>query len=165
MRRLRVRVVAVAIGSALCVRAAQRGLLRPAAIVGKISPRRGVATTEGMRSCAVLAGQAGAVLVRGALMNFQVRTGRRLVAWAGLCVLSLMIALAPAGAADVPLEVYGRLPDLEDVALSPGGTRLAFVTVVGDQRIVTIVTVTPRKVVRALRLGDTKLRSLRWADP
>ena len=40
------------------------------------------------------------------------------------------VATAPATpVSPVPLEVYGRLPQMEDVALSPDGTRIAWRTV------------------------------------
>ena len=37
------------------------------------------------------------------------------------------------------LAVYGRLPSLEDVALSPDGARIAFVKTTEDRRLLTIV--------------------------
>ena len=71
--------------------------------------------------------------------------------------------IAPMGHA-VPLAVYGGLPSVEDVALSPDGTRVAYVRTEGDQRIVIFATVADRKMVRWVKIGGEKLRSLEWAD-
>lgn len=46
---------------------------------------------------------------------------------------AVLLLLQAAWAA--PLEVYGRLPHLEDFALSPDGTRIAFVKTEGNTRI------------------------------
>lgn len=68
-------------------------------------------------------------------------------------------------AAAVPLEVYGRLPSLENVALSPNGERLAMIRTVRNQRVLAIVSLTDRKLLgKSLALGELKLRSLGWAD-
>jgi dipeptidyl aminopeptidase/acylaminoacyl peptidase len=69
----------------------------------------------------------------------------------------------PSGRA-APLEVYGHLPSIEDVALSPDGARVAYVRTEGDLRIVIVATVADRKMVRWVKVGEEKLRSLRWAD-
>ncbi|MDE1921859.1 MAG: hypothetical protein KGL92_05985 [Gammaproteobacteria bacterium] len=69
---------------------------------------------------------------------------------------------APVGAAS--LDLYGRLPSLADVALSPDGARLAFVATKDGQRSLIIVDLAQGKPVAALRVSDTKLRSLGWAD-
>jgi hypothetical protein len=53
-----------------------------------------------------------------------------LIGFAGL------LLAATAGAA--PLEVYGRLPALEAVAISPDGSRLAYVRTEGDVRDVAL---------------------------
>jgi dienelactone hydrolase len=71
---------------------------------------------------------------------------------------------AYAADAAVPLEVYGRLPSLEDVALSPSGERIAFVRTSGDTRIVTLFSLADHKALSVLRVGDQKLRSIEWAD-
>ena len=73
---------------------------------------------------------------------------------------SLAARVAPAA----PLEVYGRLPQLEDVALSPDGSNIAFVHTKADSRLVVIVSLAHRRAVSALKVGDEKLRSIGWAD-
>jgi dipeptidyl aminopeptidase/acylaminoacyl peptidase len=71
----------------------------------------------------------------------------------------------PGGAAAaVPLEVYGRLPSLENVALSPDGSRIAFVRTTENVRILAVVSITDDKALGALRIGELKLRGIEWAD-
>jgi dipeptidyl aminopeptidase/acylaminoacyl peptidase len=64
----------------------------------------------------------------------------------------------------VPLEVYGRLPHMEDVALSPDGTRIAFVRTEGDTRVVSVVSLAKHEMLGGLRIGDDKVRRIAWAD-
>jgi dienelactone hydrolase len=73
------------------------------------------------------------------------------------------VLVAP-GAWAVPLTVYGQLPNLENVAVSPDGTRLAYVRTQGDLRVVFIANVADRKVIRWVKAGNTKLRAIEWAD-
>ena len=47
------------------------------------------------------------------------------LARAGLAILATLFAVTIAQSA--PLEVYGRLPSLEEVSLSPDGSRIAIV--------------------------------------
>lgn len=62
-----------------------------------------------------------------------------------------------------PLSAYGNLPDIEDVALSPSGTRVALVKDVDNQRII---------IDHDLATGDnkfasvskSKIRTLFWGD-
>ena len=79
-----------------------------------------------------------------------------------LLTLASMSAMPRAQAAS--LEVYGRLPRLEEVALSPDGTRVAFVRTAQDTRTVAVVSLTDRKVLGGLRVSDEKLQSIEWAD-
>ena len=64
----------------------------------------------------------------------------------------------------VPLEVYGRLPHLEDVALSPDGTRIAFVRTEGNTRLLDVVSLAKHEMLGAVRIGEDKLRRIAWAD-
>ena len=79
------------------------------------------------------------------------------------CALLAALACAPLAHA-VPLDVYGRLPQIEDVALSPDGALLAFVRTQGDSRWVVIESLGERRAIGALRVGNEKLRSIAWAD-
>jgi len=79
-------------------------------------------------------------------------------------LVALLAMLAVTTVRPVPLEVYGRLPHLEDVALSPDGSKLAFVRTKADSRLLAIVSLADRKMVGGLKIGDEKLRSIAWAD-
>jgi dipeptidyl aminopeptidase/acylaminoacyl peptidase len=87
--------------------------------------------------------------------------------WLGLLPVATVATAAEAsnpGTPPVPVEVYGRLPSLEEVSLSPDGTRLAFVRTVQDQRVIEVLSLPDGKTLAALRVGDVKLRSVAWAD-
>src|ERR1700729_332891 len=87
------------------------------------------------------------------------RSALHAIAW--LCCATLGSRVADAA---VPLEVYGRLPALEDVALSPDGSRIAFVRTTQNMRVVAVVSIADHKTLGGLRVGEEKLRSLEWAD-
>ena len=70
----------------------------------------------------------------------------------------------PAAGARTPLAVFGRLPSLENVALSPSGSRLAFVKTIGDQRVLVIAQFGDQKPLGVMRVADSKLRSIIWTD-
>src|SRR5450631_554479 len=78
----------------------------------------------------------------------------------------LLLPLTQLATADGPaaIDAYGRLPTLEDVALSPDGTRLAFVKTIDDKRLLSVVSLTERKLLGVLGVGEVKLRRLEWAD-
>ncbi len=64
-----------------------------------------------------------------------------------------------------PLEAYGRLPSLENVALSPDGSLLALVHTTANDRILEVSSPTEHKLVgKSLQIGNAKLRSIEWAD-
>jgi dipeptidyl aminopeptidase/acylaminoacyl peptidase len=88
---------------------------------------------------------------------------RRLAHYAIACICLTIVAERLAGAA-VPLDVYGSLPSLEDMALSPDGSRMAFVRTTQDTRMVVVATVADRKAFVAFKVGDQKLRYLLWVD-
>lgn len=79
-------------------------------------------------------------------------------------LLGCLLAAAPCAHAAVPLEVYGRLPRLEHIALSPDGTRVAFVRTDGEERVLAIMALATGQVVARLRAGEEKLRGIEWAD-
>lgn len=96
------------------------------------------------------------------------RTGRAVLAvgalWAVIFSAAMLGPTQVAKAAGVPLETYGRLPNLENVALSPDGTKLAFVRTNDTARILAIAQVSPNKLLGAAKVGELKLRDLQWAD-
>jgi dipeptidyl aminopeptidase/acylaminoacyl peptidase len=63
-----------------------------------------------------------------------------------------------------PLETYARLPSVEDVAIAPDGSRLAYVRTEGDDRIIAIVSLPAREPLGAFSVGAEKLRTIQWAD-
>ena len=80
-------------------------------------------------------------------------------------ILLIRLACQPLTAnAAATLEAYGRLPSVEDVARSPDGSRLAFIRTDTNTRLLVIVSLTERKVVGGLKLGENKIRNIRWAD-
>jgi dipeptidyl aminopeptidase/acylaminoacyl peptidase len=79
-------------------------------------------------------------------------------------LVGCLLAVAPCSRAALPLEVYGHLPRLEHIALSPDGTRVAFVRTDGDERVLAIMVLATGQVVARLRTGDAKLRGIEWAD-
>jgi acetyl esterase/lipase len=62
-----------------------------------------------------------------------------------------------------PLAAYGRLPAIDNVALSPSGERFAVIESDKDGRTVYVRQTADGKVVRAFRFGAAKLRALTWA--
>ena len=69
-----------------------------------------------------------------------------------------------ASGADVPLEVYGRLPSVGNMAMSPDGTHIAFTMTTEEDRFVYIVSLASMKTQISLNLGQVKLRNIQWAD-
>jgi hypothetical protein len=100
------------------------------------------------------------------------RTGRAVLAvgalWAVIFSAAMLGPTQVAKAAGVPLETYGRLPNLENVALSPDGTRLAFVRTSDTARMLKALTkankkvelVTMKKEDHWLSRGETRLLML-----
>jgi dipeptidyl aminopeptidase/acylaminoacyl peptidase len=81
------------------------------------------------------------------------------------CLAALwLLAGMPVALASTPLEVYGRLPSVENVALSPSAERIAFVITRGDERLLTVKALRDPQVIFAARVSSVKLRDLKWAD-
>ncbi|MBS0375649.1 MAG: S9 family peptidase [Proteobacteria bacterium] len=80
-----------------------------------------------------------------------------------LVVLAALSASVVASAAP-PLEAYGRLPTIEAAALSPDGGKIALIQAMKDGRVLTVVSIADQKLLAAARIGQPKLRDLRWAD-
>lgn len=76
----------------------------------------------------------------------------------------LLTAGAARGQEIAPLAAYGALPSLELVQLSPSGDRLAFITVVGEQRTLAVVDLTTNTSLGAVGVGVIKVRDLEWID-
>jgi dipeptidyl aminopeptidase/acylaminoacyl peptidase len=67
-------------------------------------------------------------------------------------------------AAANPVEVLGRLPSVEEVTVSPDGTRLAFIRTQGESRRLVVYSVAEKRVIAVVDAGAQKLRGLAWAD-
>jgi len=98
--------------------------------------------------------------MQGLFWEIRQAPGKRLI---GICVLALCWFTPRSGHA-ASLAVYGSLPTIENVALSPDGSRIAYVRTEGNTRIVFVATVADLKLVRYARFGEEKLRNIEWAD-
>jgi dienelactone hydrolase len=78
------------------------------------------------------------------------------------CLALLMAAPFAAKAGDAPaLEAYGRLPAVEDAAISPSGRKLAAVATLNGERL--LVFFDPAmNVSRTIPVGELKVRGLEW---
>jgi fermentation-respiration switch protein FrsA (DUF1100 family) len=63
-----------------------------------------------------------------------------------------------------PIDVYGRLPSIEQAALSPDGSMIAYIQTTQDWRVLAIVDIDSTKVVGLARVGEARVRSVDWAD-
>lgn len=79
-------------------------------------------------------------------------------------LIGCALAAAPCARAALPLEVYGRLPRLENLALSPDGARIAFARTEGNDRTVAVMSIATHSMLSGVRVGQQKLRYLKWAD-
>jgi len=78
-------------------------------------------------------------------------------------VAAVLGLAAPAVATDKPdLALYGALPKIEEVVISPDGSKLAVVTTDGEQRYLT-VRKTEGGGIAGVALKANKLRSVMWA--
>jgi dipeptidyl aminopeptidase/acylaminoacyl peptidase len=78
-----------------------------------------------------------------------------LLAWAAAWLAGPALA--------APLDIYGQLPTVESVALSPNGARLAAILTDGEQRKIAIQEVAAGKTVALIDAGSVKVRDLQWA--
>ncbi len=79
-----------------------------------------------------------------------------------LCIIVFALMATGPAAAQVDPVLYGRLPAIEVMRLSPSGLRYAFVGTVNDKRV--LATVQDGKALFVTGVGDIKVRSIRWAD-
>jgi len=81
------------------------------------------------------------------------------------CLAAMLVPVGTALAAHVtPLEVYGKLPSLENVAISPDGSHIAFVRTQENSRLLAVISLADHKLAGGIRLGQEKLRYIEWAD-
>ena len=85
--------------------------------------------------------------------------------WIVGCAALVVAGVVGAGCAlAAPLEVYGHLPSLDEVMISPDGANLAFILTTGETRRIIVESIADRKLIGGMNLGDAKVRALDWAD-
>ncbi len=90
------------------------------------------------------------------------RSASVFVRFLALCAASLLL-VTPVSAAPPPdLGVYGRLPNIEQVEISPDGSKLAVIVTNGDQRLLAVREV-GGGLLAGVNAGATKLRGVVWA--
>jgi dipeptidyl aminopeptidase/acylaminoacyl peptidase len=84
----------------------------------------------------------------------------------GILAVACTVGGCPALAADAaPLAAFGGLPTLEDVSISPDGTKLAFVKTDGDSRKLLVIALGGKtEVIGGARVSNVKLRDVGWID-
>lgn len=85
--------------------------------------------------------------------------------WRRIAYLVLLAGTGPAIAAQIeppPLEAYGDLPAVEDMAISPSGKRFAAVARINGKRTL-MVSGEGKKALTVAPIGDTKVRWIEWA--
>jgi dipeptidyl aminopeptidase/acylaminoacyl peptidase len=97
-------------------------------------------------------------------MNERRSVVRTTLAAACIGIFSTATQTAIAAEASTPLEVFGRLPTLEDVVISPDGSKLAFVRTREDKRTLLVGLLKGAETLGGVRVGDTKLREVEWID-
>ena len=86
----------------------------------------------------------------------------------GLMAASATLAAAEPAAPSLvipPIEVYGGLPSVEMVKISPGGTKLAFVKSFTEGRMLIVIARDhPSVILRGMKVDREKLRNVEWID-
>src|SRR4029079_7225370 len=72
-----------------------------------------------------------------------------------------MVSPSAQAAEPPPLSAYGALPEVEDMALSLGGTRLAAISTIRGERLLLLMD-DSLQILRRMTLGDVKVRSIDW---
>lgn len=63
-----------------------------------------------------------------------------------------------------PLAAFGRLPTLEDVSISPDGSKIVFVRTDGESRKLLVLPLSAPKIIGGVLVGNAKLRDVDWVD-
>lgn len=84
--------------------------------------------------------------------------------WNWILFLFFLTVIVPASASDIPFEPYGRLPSLENVAISPNGSYMALVKDVNEERVMYVMSLPEAEFKGACKIGKSKLRDIMWAD-
>ena len=78
-------------------------------------------------------------------------------------VVTLVAFCFPATLSAAPLEAYGRLPAIQDIAISADGDVIAVLWTNGTERRITINDLKSDEI-NTLGLGPAKIRDIVWAD-
>jgi dipeptidyl aminopeptidase/acylaminoacyl peptidase len=79
-------------------------------------------------------------------------------------VVAASLSVGASSAAVPPLSVYGRLPNIEQVEISPDGAKLAVAITDGENRMLMIREAAEGgKMITAMNFATTKLRGVQWA--
>jgi dipeptidyl aminopeptidase/acylaminoacyl peptidase len=70
---------------------------------------------------------------------------------------------APVSSAPPPIEIYAATPQVDNIALSPDGKRVAVISQRGDDKLLIYFDVADPSA-KSLRLGPAKIRNLFWGD-
>ena len=62
-----------------------------------------------------------------------------------------------------PLEIFARTPLVDHISLSPNGKRLAFISQMGDNKVLGYFDIADKKI-KSVGLGAKKIRGLFWID-
>jgi len=81
-----------------------------------------------------------------------------------LCALAVSALLTGAASAAPSLDIYGGLPGMDDVAISPDGSMIAFLTSDPGAPVVKVQRLADRAQVAMIQAGSDKVRALQWAD-
>lgn len=76
--------------------------------------------------------------------------------------IALLASASSAATQAPPLEAYGALPVVEHIEISPDGTRLALVTVAGEDRLLAVVDPGAGAMLGRIEVGLAKVRDLAW---
>ncbi|HVI32788.1 S9 family peptidase [Phenylobacterium sp.] len=80
-----------------------------------------------------------------------------------LSALASLAFLLAAPAAAAPLEAYGKLPAIEDAAISPSGHAVALIATDGEQRVIAVREVATGEFLMKAGAGPAKVRAVQWA--
>ena len=94
-------------------------------------------------------------------MAYEIKSQGLVIAFFGFA------CLAATASAEIPatlpsIDVFGGLPSLEDLVISPNGKRIAFVKTSGEARFVYAYDLGTSAPLAGVKVGDTKLRSVQW---
>ena len=81
-----------------------------------------------------------------------------------VCALVAGVLLPAAATAAPPLETYGGLPSMANVAISPDGSMIAFLTSDPGAPVVKVQTIADHQTLHTIQAGGDKIRILQWAD-